>query len=74
MAGVWALSGAGASVLTDAAPSRDNMNVGYIYGSGVILSTHNAGLNWIAETPNPLIITSGINVQAIATGAFLSEC
>ena len=52
------------------------MNVGYIYGSGVILSTHNAGLNWIAETPNPLIITSGINVQAIATGAyfFLSEC
>jgi len=45
----------------------DNMNVGYIYGSGVILSTHNAGLNWIAETPNPLIITSGINVQAIAT-------
>ena len=29
---------------------------GYIYGNGIILSTHNAGATWMVESPNTMII------------------
>ena len=48
----------------------DNSNVGYIYGVNLILSTHNAGINWMVETPNSMIVgTTPTNIWGIATGA-----
>ena len=35
---------------------RDNTMTGYIYGNGIILSTHNAGATWMVESPNTMII------------------
>jgi len=44
----------------------DNVNVGYIYGAGVILSTHNGGTTWQIETPNNLISGTTIVIPAAA--------
>ena len=49
---------------------RDNANVGYMYGTGVILSTHNGGLTWLPETPNLLIKNPAVTVIALATGVW----
>ena len=35
----------------------DNAMVGYIYGDNVIMSTHNGGGTWVAETPNSIVTT-----------------
>jgi len=36
----------------------DNNHVGYIFGQGVILSTHDAGTTWYSETPAGLVLAS----------------
>ena len=49
----------------------DNMNVGYIFGAGVIASTHNGGVTWQIETPNNLISGTTLAIQSAAIGACL---
>jgi hypothetical protein len=45
----------------------DNYKVGYMYGVSFILSTHNSGLSWVAETPNSIISgTSPVTVFSMA--------
>ena len=45
----------------------DNAMVGYIYGRNVIMSTHNGGMTWVAETPNT-IVTAGTPITLYALG------
>jgi len=44
----------------------DNQNVGYIFGAGVIASTHNGGITWQIETPNNLVSGTTLAIQAAA--------
>jgi len=44
----------------------DNNAVGYIYGQGVILSTHNMGATWQPETP-PSVTGNSVWVQVATT-------
>jgi len=36
----------------------DNNLVGYVYGTGILMSTHDGGNTWLAETPN-ILVTAG---------------
>lgn len=48
----------------------DNNMVGYMYGYQTILSTHDGGATWIAETPNQIITATSDNALiGLATGA-----
>ena len=44
----------------------DNAQVGYIYGKGIILSTHNAGATWVVDAPTALLVSSGASINALA--------
>jgi len=46
----------------------DNHNIGYAYGVGFILATHDAGLTWSLETPAPLV-----NAYAALDGSNLAQ-
>jgi len=46
----------------------DNNEVGYVFGQGIILSTHNQGATWQPEAP-PAVQAKGIWLFAAANGA-----
>jgi len=46
--------------------SWDNQNVGYIFGAGIIASTHNGGITWQVETPNNIITGPTLAIPAAA--------
>ena len=63
----WAAHG---PLSTSFLPRRDNAAVGYIYGSGVILSTHDGGHNWVPETPNAVVSNpNAATILALSPGA-----
>ena len=44
----------------------DNAMVGYIYGDNIIMSTHNGGMTWVAETPNSVVTsTNAVTIYAV---------
>jgi len=74
---VWTVASMGASFINVVQLSTgsvnlmgivwDNAMVGYIYGNDIIMSTHNGGMTWVAETPNS-IVTAAVPITISALG------